>query len=405
LTASNSVSSSAEGLGIMVGPLTASVLFAISGPAAALLGFGAILLLAAALTFRLDLQASPTSGDHDETGVVRAAIDGAMALRDDVPAAAITVFGGAQFFILGMLDIFYPVLALDVLGMGESGAGLLAAGVGIGGLLGAMATAILVGRRRLATPTELAVGVAGGATAGLALVGAFGPAMLLLIVAGAARTFFDVATRTLLQRSVRADILSRVFGLQEALLMIGLATGAAAAPVFIAAFGQEGAFVAAGLLLLGAGLAVWPALHLLDRRSTLPDPARFAMFRELDLFRPLPQATVEQLVARSVERRVDEGTTLIREGEVGDRFYVLTDGNAAVLGPDGHEVAQLHPGSYFGEIALLRDVPRTATVRTLTEATVVVLERDDFLDAVTGSRRSNRAASSTVDRRLAELGP
>jgi hypothetical protein len=196
-----------------------------------------------------------------------------------------------------------------------------------------------------------------------------------------------------------------VFGLQEALLMIGLATGAAAAPVFIAAFGQEGAFVAAGLLLLGAGLAVWPALHLLDRRSTLPDPVRFAMFRELDLFRPLPQATVEQLVARSVERRVDVGTTLIREGEVGDRFYVLTDGTAAVVGPDGREVAQLHPGSYFGEIALLRDVPRTATVRTLTEATVVVLERDDFLDAVTGSRRSNRAASSTVDRRLAELGP
>jgi CRP-like cAMP-binding protein len=57
-----------------------------------------------------------------------------------------------------------------------------------------------------------------------------------------------------------------------------------------------------------------------------------------------------------------------------------------------------------GEIALLRDVPRTATVRAVDEVEILILERDDFLDAVTGSRRSARAADSEMDRRIAELG-
>ena len=333
----------------MAGPLVNALLIAVSGPAAVLLACAAMIAGAAALTWRLELRGDTAVADHGEQGVVAAALDGVRALRDDRPAAGLTLFGGAQFLVLGMLDIFYAVLVIDVLGIGEEGVGVLAASVGIGGLVGAAATAILVGRRRLATPIQLAVGATAGATACLTLVTAFGPAVLLLVVAGAARSFFDVAGRTLLQRSVRADILSRVFGLQEAMLMVGLAVGLCGRAVFVSMFGHRGAFAAAGALLAVSGLAVWPSMLLLDRRATLPDPERFALLRGLDLFAPLPQPILEQLSARAVDVRSAAGDVIIREGDAGDRFYVIRAGRARVEA-GGRIVAEHGPGSYFGKI-------------------------------------------------------
>jgi MFS family permease len=198
-------------------------------------------------------------------------------------------------------------------------------------------------------------------------------------------------------------VLSRVFGLQEAMLMVGLAVGSAVAPVFVSLFGFRGAFVAAGLLLMISGLAVWPAMRLLDRRAVLPDPERFALLRSLDLFAPLPQPVLEQVSARAFPGALAPGEILIREGDEGDRFYVVTAGTVNIE-KGGTVVTTKGPGTYVGEIALLRDVPRTATVRAVDEVEILILERDDFLDAVTGSRRSARAADSEMDRRIAELG-
>lgn len=301
------------------------------------------------------------------------------------------------------MDILYAVLAIDVLGAGEEGAGILAAAVGIGGLFGAAATAVLVGRTRLATPIEMAVGATAGATAALAGVQTLGGGVLFLVVAGAARSLFDVGARTLLQRSVRPDILSRVFGLQEALFMVGLAAGSAIAPVLVVAFGDRGAFVAAGVLLVVCGIVALPALRSLDRRAVLPDPATFAFLRELDIFRPLPQAALEQLVAGAYPISAEPDEVIIREGEVGDRFYVVTSGEL-VVERAGERIAVQGRGGYVGEIALLRDVPRTATVRAAVATELLAIDRDDFLDAVTGSRRSSRALEAEMDRRLRELG-
>ena len=403
LTAANSVSGTVEGLGTMVGPLLTSLLVVSSGLAAVLFLFVPLLLVAAALTVRLELRAVPLHDDDVHPGIVHAVAEGARVLRDDHPAAAVALLGGAQFFILGVRDILYAVLAIDVLGVGEQGAGILAGAVGVGGLVGAAATAVLVGRVRLATPVEVAVGTAAGATASLALVMAMGPAVLILVVAGASRAFFDVASRTLLQRSVRPDVLARVFGLQEALLLVGLAVGSGSAPILVALFGSRGAFVAAGVLLLICGLLAWPSLRTLDRRAVLPDPERFVLFRELDIFRPVPQPALEQLVAAARPVRVGAGEVLIREGDVGDRFYVVTSGHLTVE-HGGRIVATLGPGAYVGEIALLRDVPRTASVAAPVETELLAVDREAFLLAVTGSRRGSRALDAEVDRRLAELG-
>ena len=161
--------------------------------------------------------------------------------------------------------------------------------------------------------------------------------------------------------------------------------------------------MAAGALLLICGLLAWPSLRTLDRRAVLPDPERFVLFRELDIFRPVPQPALEQLVAAARPVRLKAGELLIREGDVGDRFYVVTSGRLTV-DHGGKIVATLGPGDYVGEIALLRDVPRTASVTAPVETGLLAVDREAFLLAVTGSRRGSRALDAEVDRRLAELG-
>lgn len=403
LTASNSLSSTVEGVGIFLGPILNSVLIAVEGPGAVCAAFAVLMLIAAASTARLKLLAvASDAGEIELGGLLRGAAEGVRELRRDPSAALLTTLGGAQFFLLGMLDIFYAMLALDVLEIGEEGAGLLAAAVGIGWLVGAAGTVILIGRRRLVAPIELAIGATGGATAAIALVGTVGPALALLAAAGAAQSFFAVAARTLLQRSVRDDLLARVFGLQEGLMMLALAAGAAAAPIFVALFGQRGAFIAAGALFGLVALGGYPSLRALDRRAVVPDAARLELVRSIALFEALPQHQLEPLVLAMVPLSVGSGDVIIREGDVGDRFYVVADGEA-IVSSDGKDRVRLGRGDYFGEIALLRDVPRTATVRAAGDLELLALERAEFLAAVGGSHPGTEAADVEVERRLAEL--
>jgi hypothetical protein len=406
LTAANSLSGVAEGIGILLGPAVNSVLVAISGPVLVVTAFAAVSVLAAALT--LHLRAHAVAGDDADAGVepdriVRAAVEGFHELRRDRGAAALTVLGGAQFVLLGMMDVLFVVLAIEVLRRGEESAGLLAAAMGIGGLAGAAATALLMGRRRLAAPIELGLGVTGGGIAAIAGVTAFGPVMVLLACSGAGRAFFDVAVRTLLQRSVKDEVLSRVFGLQEGISMLGLAIGAAAVPILVSLVGVEGALVVSGGFLPVAGVLALGTLRSLDRRAALPDPAAAALLRAIPLFRPLPQPAFELVASRLIPSEVPADAEVIREGDPGDRFFAIVDGEAAVT-VAGREIARLGPGDYAGEIALLRDVPRTATVTALTDLRLLALEREDFLAAVTGSRPSAEAAAEVVERRLSQQG-
>jgi CRP-like cAMP-binding protein len=108
---------------------------------------------------------------------------------------------------------------------------------------------------------------------------------------------------------------------------------------------------------------------------------------------------VEQLAARLVPVQARAGEEIIRRGDQGDRFYVVGSGEVEVL-LDGQPPRREGPGSYFGEIALLRDVPRTATVRAATDVELFALDRDDFLPAVTGHGGSSEAAEAVIGSRL-----
>ena len=126
------------------------------------------------------------------------------------------------------------------------------------------------------------------------------------------------------------------------------------------------------------------------------------ILRSVTIFAPLELAALERLALALVPVECNAGDTLVAEGGHGDRYYVIRQGTFEVT-VAGEPMRQLGPGEGFGEIALLRDVPRTATVAALTQGRLYTLDREHFLDAVQGSPSSAAAADTLIDMRLGSL--
>ncbi len=399
LTAANAATGMMEGLGTLLGPALNAALIVVIGPGGVVGVMAVVMLTAALLTVRLRSypddeptnRATPGSFVHEAFGGIRE-------LRAEPGTTLLLLVGGSQFFLIGLLDVFYALLAIEILEVGRSGAGALAAGFGVGGLVGATVAVALASRRRLSPAMAGGLAASGGALAAVGLARGFAVTLLLIAVVGAARSFFDVAARTLLQRAVKEDVLGRVFGLEEGLQMLGLAVGSAAAPVFVSAFGPRGAFFAAGGLLLVAVAGSWSRIRTVDATAVTPGP-ELGLLRAIPIFAPLPEHIAEQLSRHLIPVEAPAGTVVIREGDAGDRFYVVAEGRLGVT-VGGEPRRELGPGSSFGEIALLRDLPRTASVTALSDCHLLALDREVFLQAVTESRRSARAANRRIDRHL-----
>ena len=208
----------------------------------------------------------------------------------------------------------------------------------------------------------------------------------------------DVAGITLLQRSAPDAVLGRVFGAFETLVPLGMGVGSLLAPLLVEGLGVRGAVLAAGCILPVALVPLWRPLARVDAEA--PAPAReVELLRALPMFAPLPAAQLDRLANALVEVRVPSGATVFEQGDHGDRFYVIVDGSA-VVEADGRRLRTLDQGDYFGEIALLRDVPRTATVRATRDLGLMALDRQMFLATVTGDAASAEAAGSIVAARL-----
>jgi hypothetical protein len=234
----------------------------------------------------------------------------------------------------------------------------------------------------------------------LALVGVWpepAAAVVLLGVLGLGNILIDVAGLTLLQRVVRDEVRTRVLGVIEGLWVGTIGVGAAVTPALIELVGVRATFAIWGLFLPLVTLAGWRGLRRLDE-AALPDE-ELELLRGVAFLALLPAPALEALAAKAVRIPVHAGARVVREGEPGDRFYVVESGRVEVS-THGHPLGALGPGDSFGEIALLRDVPRTATVMAVHDSKLLALERSDFLAAVTGYADSADAAHAVARTRL-----
>jgi CRP-like cAMP-binding protein len=255
-----------------------------------------------------------------------------------------------------------------------------------------------LGGRRLALPFGLALIFWGVPIALIAPRPDVAVAIFLLAVVGAANSVEDVAGVTLLQRIVPDEVLSRVFGLFWGLVMGGVAIGSIVAPAVVAAIGPRPAFVAVGTILPLLIVATLRRLLEIDRAFT-PPPA-LELIERVPMFAPLSIAAKERIAANLVPVSAPAGSIVIRAGDAGDRFYIVGDGELDVVADGRHASAQ--DGDYFGEIALLRDIPRTATVTAIVDSELFALQRQHFLAAVTGHSAAHAAGLEVAEGRLAQ---
>jgi len=401
LTATNVVTGVVEGAGKMLGPLAAGVLLGLSGPDAVFAVFAGVTLLGAILVSRVRVEASAVTppGRVGASDVWRETVAGFTTLRREREPRLVVLLLASSDIVVGALDVLFVATAIDLLGIGQSGAGYLSAAFGAGAVIGAAATVLLVGRRRL-TPPLAAGAVVFGVPIGLvAVTPSAVSAPILFAVAGGGRTLGDVAGHTLLQRISPNEVLSRVFGVLEGLSMFALAMGSIGAAVLIQVFGVQAALVVIGAFLPLVILLSSNHLLSIDRRAVAPDAETLALVRKIPFFAPLPAPAMERVMANMRTMRVGAGEVLIREGATGDRFYVIVEGEVEVTIGNEH-VGELGPGAYVGEIALLREVPRTATVVAKTPLRLLALQREPFLLAVTGHPQSVEAAQAIADARL-----
>jgi len=399
LTAANAAAGWIESLSRFGGPAAAGVLLAISGPGAVFAVMAGLLLVSALLTARIGASTAPPARTGEGSGLGDL-LGGFRALVRERQPRLVVLLMGACFVVEGALDVLLVVLAFQMLDIGSGGVGFLNAAVGVGGIAGAALTTLLVARRRLTPP------FVGGATSwgvALAAVGFFPSRLLAPVfvgVAGAGRPLIDVAGRTLLQRVVPDRVLSRVFGVLEGLYMAGLALGLTITPILFALLGQRATFVVAGAFLPFVFLLAWRRLAGIDASVAVPEE-RLALLRSMPIFAPLPAPSLERVASRLIPTEVPSSTEIVRQGDQGDRFYVIESGEVTVS-KNGRQVATLVHGDFFGEIALLREIPRTATVTARMDTQLYALQRDDFLEAVTGHPQSAEAADAVTRTRLVD---
>ena len=396
LIASNGATSTIEGLATLIGPLVAGVLIAATDPGVVFALAGAALFAAALLFARVQVEGRMlTAAASGAQGLRRALLAGYRTVLSARKARLVIGLMVAQTFVRGCLNVLIVVTAFRVLHAGPDAVGYMTAAIGVGGLVGAFWALALVGRR-LATPFGLALVVWGLPIALVAPRPYLALALVLLALVGAANSVEDVAGFTLLQRVVPDELLTRVLGVVWGLAMGALALGSISAPAVVRAIGPRPALVVVGAILPVLTLVTWRGLVDIDRSVAAP-AEELAVIEGVPMFAPLSIAAKEHLAATLTPVSVAAGDVVIRAGDVGDRFYIVSRGDLEVVAPGVRATAG--DGDYFGEIALIRDVPRTATVTAVADSQLYAMERSDFVAAVTSHSGVRAAGEEVVEQR------
>jgi hypothetical protein len=371
----------------------AASLLAVSGPAAvfgacAVLSAGSFVLIGGVRPARVERAGVAAST------IARELREGVAAGASNRPGRLVVGLFGSQALVRGVLGVLLVVIAIDLLGLGEPGVGILTAAFGVGGLIGAVAGIGLVGRGGLGRPFQLALA---GWGLPLALIGVWPDtvvAVVCLAFSGFANSLLDVSGFTSMQEHTDDRVIGRVFGLFELVVIGAVALGSLLGPLGIDLIGTRGTLAAAGGLLVALALLCHAPLGRLDEGTNVRG-ADVELLQQTSIFGPLPYVTLRRLAASLEEHQALEGEAVITQGEPGELVYVIAAGRVRVS-RDGGVIRELGPGDVFGELALMLDVPRTATVTALQPVRLRALAREPFLAAVTGNQLSNDALRTLI---------
>ncbi len=380
LTALNVVTEWTAQGAIFVAPAIAGAMLTVSSFASVFATFSAALIIGAVAVSGLSGPVTPIP--TGESASVWSQILGAARLASrDRAIRLVLLLGGVSFVVVGALDVMIVVLVIEQLHGTVSEAAWMTAALGAGGIVGAGASTLLIGRRLAPALGTAAFGIG----VSLTLVG-FIPgqaaAYALLFAAGLGQAVFAVAGHSLLQRCCPTDSVGRIFALFESFATFGLAIGAIAAPAMISGLGTDSAFILVGLALPVTVACTIRSLWRLDDAANVPI-VELLLLRSLPIFLHLPPPALEGLARNATPVDFPAGTLLMSQGEPGDRYLAIAQGDAEVV-RNGLVIAHRSRGEGVGEIALLRRVPRTATVRAQTAVRAFAIERHDFLVAVLG---------------------
>ena len=400
LTAANAVASTFESIAAFAGPAVAGILLVALDIGSVFAVTAGLVVVSTVFVLRIRVDEPPTRRGLEASTIASEALAGFRTIARDPALRVLVALFTAQTFVAGAVQVFLVITAFELLKLGDAGVGYLNSAVGVGALIGGVLALSLAGAKRLSPAFMLGVVLWGAPLIVLGLTQSVILAVLVFVLLGVGNSLVDVAAFTLVQRAVPDEVLARVFGVIQMLWLASVGIGAVAAPVLISAVGVETALVITGVALPTLVLVLSPRLVRIDSAADAPDEQTLRLLGATPIFAPLPGAALEHLASRLVPLRVEAGTVVVREGDAGDRFYIVVEGTLDVIQGGAH-LTDLEQGGYFGEIALLRDVVRTATVVATTNAVLYALDRDDFLAAVTGHPQSAEAAETVMSARLA----
>jgi MFS family permease len=407
LTTANALSANIESVMLFVGPALAGVIIGQSGVEEVFWLNAATFLWSASLLLSIRSKAADdTAGEAEgepepetaEAPFWRDLTSGFGLVGRDRDLRSVGVLAGSIGFAWGALTVFMVLLATDVLESGPKGLGYLNAVLGIATVAGGLVILGRLSSSRLGQ--DMALGVVVGWGVPLLAIAAFPSAITVIaavVVVGLCEAPGSLGMDTIPQRLTPSAKVSRVFAAIESCLVGPMALGALLAPALVDWIGLRGAMAAVGTLPLLAGLAHLPRMRALDHR--LEAPAELEVLRGIPAFADLPGPALERLADTAERVQVPATTVVLAEGGTSDHFYVIISGEVQVT--RAGEVLRVEgPGDFFGEIGLLRNVLRTATVTATVDSELLVLDQADFLAALSHRGESVSAFDDVITRRL-----
>jgi MFS family permease len=415
LTAANGTSSTLESLAFFVGPAIGALLLTVADVEAVFLVNAAsflwsmLMVLGIRLPDRAPAAAAPSadaptadaptseSPEEPRASFVSETTAGFRSILADRDLLVVTAEVSAQTVVAGASAVFTVVMAVDILLAGPKGVGYLDSALGVGAIVGGLIAISRSRGQKLGQDMTLGVVLWSLPLLLVALWPSPVTAFACVVVLGLANPLVDVNMDTIIQRLTPDAVLGRVFGALETCLIATMALGSIIMPLLLHWIGLR-----ASLAVIGVGVAVLaltglPRMRALDSR--LRTPETLSLLQGIAMFAPLTPAVLESLARSLTAVRVAAGGVVVSLGEESDKFYVIESGLVEVTQGD-RVLRREGPGEFFGEIGLLRDVPRTATITAVEDTVLQALDRDIFLDAVTGQNDARMAADDVISRRL-----